>query len=176
MHTLSSYSSSTVYSLPKYPRYYCHLRRYFEYFRRSKAHSTYIPSWLEYTSHFRTPNPLLSKSFLARLLTFLNRPRYDHALYPRISSQALSFRAGFSFYNQPTPTINGCADMTDICIFVPSPTFLSAVESFRNELNYCTCKCSVLYRPLFFHLCGCEIQCRVKKFLLWKPILWSTAR
>jgi hypothetical protein len=43
-------------------------------------------------------------------------------------------------------------------------------------LNYCTCKSSVLYQPLFFHLCGCEIQCRVKKFLLRNPILRSTAR
>ena len=131
----------------KYPRHCRQLRLapYFEHFRRSNAHSTYIPSWLEYTSHFRTSNPLLSKSFLARLLTFLNRPRYDHALYPRISSHALSFRGGFSFYHQLICAIDGSIDITDICILVPSPTFLSAIESFRNELNYCTCKCSVLY-------------------------------
>src|SRR5271170_2767625 len=175
MHTLSS-SSSTVYSLPKYSRFCSHLQRYFEDFRRSKAHSTYIPSWLEYTSHFRTSNPLLSKSLLARLLTFLNRPRYDHALNPRISSHALSFRAGFSFYNQLICAIGGSVDITYICILVSSPTFLSAIESFRNELNYCTCKCSVFDRPLFFHVCGREIQCRVKKFLLWNSILWLTSR
>jgi hypothetical protein len=43
-------------------------------------------------------------------------------------------------------------------------------------LNYCTCKGFVLYHPLLFHLCRREIQCRVKKFLFWNPILWSTAR
>src|SRR5271155_5816259 len=135
MHTLSSSSSSssTMYSLPKYPRYYCHFHRYFEYVRRSKAHSTYIPSWLEYTSHFRTSNPLLSKSFLARLLTFLNRPRYDHALYPRISSHALSFRGGFSFYNQPTSTINGAlTSQIYVYLYPPQPFSLPSNRSAMN--------------------------------------------
>ena len=42
------------------------------------------------TSHFLTSNPRLSKFRFAKLLTCLNHPRYDHALYPRISSHALS--------------------------------------------------------------------------------------